>query len=402
MQIVTSINKVSYLIIGGGIGGLAAALSIAGTGRSVHVLEQAPEFGEIGAGLQLGPNAMAVLDKFGLFEAISEFAFFPKRLVLMDAMSGKELTALDLGESFRNRYGYPYAVMHRTDLHTVLLNACRRNSRIALLNDKKVESVDNVEDQVKVTCSDGSSYMAEAVIGADGLWSKTRKLLIDDEPICSEYVAYRGTIPMEEVVSYAGLDDVTIWVGPDRHLVQYPVRRKELFNQVVVFKSYNYKKELEETTDWGTTEEMDERFSDCCETVRNAVSYIKRHRRWPLYDREPIDNWTKGRITLIGDAAHPMLQYLAQGACQAMEDAVTLGEKLNSYSNDVEKAFSKYQEERVPRTARVQKNARVFGEILHIGDEVGTLLRDTLLEQRSSEDFKAVDWLYGHYNLVNQ
>jgi 3-hydroxybenzoate 6-monooxygenase len=393
----TKTNQVSFLIIGGGIGGLAAALSITQKGHSVHVLEQAPEFGEIGAGIQLGPNAMAALDKFGLFEAISEYAVFPRRLVWMDAMTGKELTALDLGSAFRERYGYPYAVMHRSDLHTVLIDACKKNNQITLLTNKAVVSTENSGEKVLVTCSDDSIYVADAVIGADGLWSKARKLLIEDEPVCSEYVAYRGTIPMSEVVAHAELDDVIVWTGPERHLVQYPVRRKELFNQVVVFKSHQYKKELEETEEWGTTKEMDERFSDCCPTVCNAVKYIQRHRRWPMYDREPIDNWTVGRFTLLGDAAHPMLQYLAQGGCQAMEDAVTLGEKLSLHASDVEKAFSAYQEERIPRTAKVQRSARIFGEMLHLGDEVGTLLRNTVLEQRSSEDYSVVDWLYGQY-----
>ncbi|MEJ9233131.1 FAD-dependent monooxygenase [Peribacillus butanolivorans] len=396
----TKLNHVPFLIIGGGIGGLAAALSIAETGRSVHVLEQAPEFGEIGAGLQLGPNAMAVLDKFGLLDVISEYAVYPKRLVIMDALSGQELTTLNLGQAFRERYGYPYAVMHRTDLHLVLLNACKENNQITLLTNKTVTSVQDQETQALVTCADESSYLAEAVIGADGLWSKTRKLLIDDEPVCSQYVAYRGTIPISEVNSHAQMDDVIAWIGPDLHLVQYPVRRKELYNQVVVFKSYEYQKELEATENWGTTEELDERFSQCCPNVLNAVSYIQRHRRWPLYDREPINNWTVGRISLLGDSAHPMLQYLAQGACQAMEDAVTLGEQLTLHNNDIEKAFSTYQEERIARTAKVQQNARKFGDMLHTGDEVTTLLRNKLFEQRKSDDYSPVDWLYGQYAPV--
>jgi len=396
------LNEVSFLIIGGGIGGLATALAVADANESVLVLEQATAFGEIGAGLQLAPNAMAVLDKFGLLEEISDYAVYPQRLVIRDARTAEELTALSLGKAFRERYGYPYIVMHRSDLHTVLLNACRKRENIELKTQKKVIAAENTDGKVRVTCSDGEVYLAKAVVGADGLWSKTRKLLADDEPICSQYVAYRGTIPISEVSAHAGFDDVIAWIGPEQHLVQYPIRRKELYNQVVVFRSHQYSKELEQTDAWGTVEEMEERFKSCCPEVRSAISFIQRHRRWPLFDRNPISNWTTGRITLLGDAAHPMLQYLAQGACQALEDAVCLGEKLKTYPSDVEAAFAAYQQERMGRTAKVQRNARKFGDILHATDELAIWLRNQLFAMRTQEDFKPVDWLYGQHVLAQR
>jgi len=390
------------LIIGGGIGGLAAALAISEKGEEVCVLEQAVEFGEIGAGLQLGPNAIAVLDRFGLLDAISEYAVYPQRLVIRDALTAQKLTALNLGPAFRERYGYPYVVMHRTDLHTVLLQACRNQANIRLETNRTVVSTENVGEKVLVTCKDGSVYQAKAVIGADGLWSKTRKLLVEDEPICSEYVAYRGTIPIAEISTHAGLDDVIAWIGPELHLVQYPVRRKELYNQVVVFRSHRYVKELEHTDAWGTVEEMEERFQQCCPEVRNAVTYIQRQRRWPLYDRNPIGNWTTGRITLLGDAAHPMLQYLAQGACQALEDALCLGDHLERNPANIDAAFSAYQRERIERTSAVQQNARKFGDMLHATDDLTILLRNKLFAQRTDEDFGPVDWLYGQHVLANR
>jgi salicylate hydroxylase len=220
----------------------------------------------------------------------------------------------------------------------------------------------------------------------------------DDKPICSQYVAYRGTIPMSEITTHAGtdMDDVIMWIGPYLHLVQYPVRRGELYNQVVVFKSFRYK---EGSDDWGTPEEIDEHFGKCCEPVRHAVTFISRQRRWPMYDREPIDNWTSGRVALLGDAAHPMLQYLAQGGCQALEDAACLTELLHQHGDDFGKAFSAYQQERVPRTASVQRNARTWGEIIHAADPIAVLLRNTIMEQRSPLDTSYVDWLYSRrYN----
>jgi 2-polyprenyl-6-methoxyphenol hydroxylase-like FAD-dependent oxidoreductase len=390
------VNEGSILIVGGGIGGLATALSIAKTGRSVCVLEQASEFAEFGAGLQLAPNAMAVLDQLGVLEAVYDKAVFPRSMVLMDAMSGEQLSSLDLGEVFRRWYGYPYIVTHRSDLLDALLHACRANHLITLLNNKEVISVEDLGGQVQVGCSDGSVYKAEAVIGADGLWSSVRKMFSDDKPVASHFVAYRGTIPTSEITQ-ANMDDVVCWIGPHLHLVQYPVRRKELYNQVVVFKSFRYR---ENSDDWGTTAELDQRFSACCSSVRNAVNFIQRQHRWPLYDREPIDNWTKGLITLLGDSAHPMLQYVAQGACQALEDAVCLGEELQLQGNDIRKAFLTYQQERIPRTAEIQRRARMFGDILHTDDKTAILLRNALLTQRRSDDYSVVNWMYAKFAAI--
>lgn len=386
------------LISGGGIGGLAAALAAAESGISSTVLEQAPQFGEIGAGIQIAPNAMAVLDRFGLLGEIEKVAVFPKRLVLKDVYTGRELSTLDLGEQFKERYGYPYAVLHRSDLHRALLNACTANSNITLMNDQIIQTAAETADGVIVTNQRGETFEGEALIGADGLKSNIRKLFTDDEPICSEYVAYRGTIPIEEI-SHANMEDVIMWIGPNLHLVQYPVRRGELYNQVVVFKSYEYKAGSD---DWGTPEELDRRFAGSHPLVQTAISFINRQIRWPMFDRLPIDNWTQGNITLLGDAAHSMLQYLAQGGCQALEDASYLADMLKEHNGNYNKAFLAYQEERIPRTAKVQTNARTWGEIIHSENPVTTLLRNTIMESRTSNDFTFVDPLYAYYKVTSK
>jgi 2-polyprenyl-6-methoxyphenol hydroxylase-like FAD-dependent oxidoreductase len=384
----------SLLIVGGGVGGLACALAVAQTGRPVHLLEQAPAFGEVGAGIQLGPNATAVLDRLGVLEALSQDAVFPNRLVLMDAVAGTPITALDVGASFRERYGNSYLVAHRVDLHRVLLDACRAHALITLETGKAATAVEDLIDRARVTCADGSVYEAEALVGADGLHSTVRRLLSDDEPVCSRYVAYRGTLPMSQVTEHAGIDDVVMWAGPDMHLVQYPVRRGELYNIVAVFKSPSYV----EGGDWGGPEELDACFGALCPGVRDARGMLERHRRWPMFDRLPIASWTRNRITLLGDAAHPMLQYLAQGGCQALEDAVCLAEALDRH-DDANDAFVAYQQERIPRTARVQTTARTWGEICHVGG-IGRDLRNALLAERRADDFGTVDWLYGHRQLA--
>ncbi|GEO25348.1 3-hydroxybenzoate 6-hydroxylase [Alicyclobacillus acidoterrestris] len=386
----------SILVIGGGIGGLAAALSIARTGQSVCVLEQAPEFSEIGAGLQLGPNAIAVLDNLGLYDEIKKYAVFPERLVLMDAIRERELSALDLTKEFLHRYGYPYAVMHRSDLHAVLANACRQEENMLLITDKKVVNMHDLGSEVEVQCQDGSTYMANAVIGADGLWSTTRKRLVEDEPIPDGFVAYRGAVPLSGMNAHARLEDVVMWIGPDMHFVQYSVRGNELYNQVAVFKSKRYHEGVE---DWGGPDELDAHYQICCPTIQKAMEYIHRDKHWKMFDREPIDNWTMGRISLLGDAAHPMYQYMAQGACQAIEDAECLGRMFEKYGDDIQHVFAEYQNERIPRTARVQRSVRTWGHIIHASDPTTVLLRNTILERRASSDLSFVEWIYGGHNI---
>jgi 3-hydroxybenzoate 6-monooxygenase len=385
-------DRIPLLVVGGGIGGLAAALGLARKGRPVHVVEKAPEFGEIGAGLQLAPNASRMLDRLGVLSEIHKNAVFPRRLVWLDAVAGKEITALDLGEKFQATYGYPYVVMHRSDLLDALLAACRAETRITLETSRDVVAVEPLGAGARARCADGTVYECDTLIGADGLWSPTRRLVVPDEgePICSHYVAYRGTIPMHEMSEHAGLDNVVMWAGPEMHLVQYPVRRGELYNQVAVFKSHRYRPDSD---DWGTVEELEAHFGRACAYVQGALKLIRRNRRWPMYDREPVADWTRGRIGLLGDAAHPMLQYLAQGAAQAIEDAVCLADCLDRHGGDDAAGLRAYQEARYLRTARVQITARFFGEVCHV-DGVGRTLRNATFADRPHDRFFEVDWLY--------
>jgi 2-polyprenyl-6-methoxyphenol hydroxylase-like FAD-dependent oxidoreductase len=387
------LSRIPLLIIGGGIGGLATALAASRGGHCAHVIEKAEEFAEIGAGLQLASNATRMLDRLGILGEVKKHATFPKRLVMMDAVSGQEITALDLGPKFLAHFEYPYIVMHRSDLLTAELEACRASGRITLEANKEAVHIEDLGDGARVICSDGSAYECDALVGADGLWSKTRKLVHDDgEPICSQFVAYRGTIPIEEAPAESEFDAMVLWVGPDLHFVQYVVHHGTLFNQVAVFRSYRYKADSE---DWGTVEELEEHFGKMCPRVRKAVAKIKRNRRWPMLDRLPISNWTRNRITLLGDAAHPMLQYIAQGACQALEDATCLGDSLKNYGGIAARAFAEYQQRRIPRTARVQSAARFFGDLKHVHG-VGIPIRNALLAKRTRDDFEYFEWLYGY------
>jgi 2-polyprenyl-6-methoxyphenol hydroxylase-like FAD-dependent oxidoreductase len=386
-------RRLPFLIIGGGIGGLTTALALSRKGYPVHLIERATEFGEIGAGIQIAPNGSRMLDSLGVLDKIQAYAVYPQRLILVDALSGDLLTTLDFGEQFQRAYTYRYLVMHRSDLLTILLDACRQSDAITLETDREVVAIDDLGDGALVTCADGSTYECDALIGADGLHSVVRKYVIaDGDPICAEFVAYRGAISMEEVIESAGMDTIRYWIGPDLHLIQYPVRRGELYNQVAVFKSQRYRADSD---DWGTEEELEEHFARTDESVRKALARVKRDRRWPLYDRLPTENWTRHHITLLGDAAHPMLQHIAQGACQALEDAACLADMLANSQGDVSKAFLAYQGERIPRTARVQRSARLFGDIIH-SDGVAAMLRNVLLSGRAPDDYTYTDWFYGY------
>jgi 3-hydroxybenzoate 6-monooxygenase len=211
-------------------------------------------------------------------------------------------------------------------LLNILLNVCRRSDVITLETHREIVAVEDLGNGARMSCADGSIYERDALIGADGLKSVVRKYVIDDgEAVRAEVVAYRGAIPMAEVIETAGLDTIRYWIGPNLHLIQYPLRRGELYNQVAVFKSYRYSPESD---NWGTGDELEAHFAR-----------VKRDRRWPLFDRLPTDNWTRHHITLLGDAAHPMLQHIAQGACQALEDAIYLAEAFANHQGVVNKAF---------------------------------------------------------------
>ncbi|HEU5348474.1 MAG TPA: FAD-dependent monooxygenase [Ktedonobacterales bacterium] len=389
----TQRQRIPFLVVGGGLGGLTLALALSRKGYPVHVLEKAHDFGEIGAGIQIAPNASRVLDELGILEEVRPSVVHPQRLLLVDALSGEHLTALDFGEPFQRAYTYRYFVMHRNDLLSALLNACRQSDAVTLETHREVVAIEDLGDGARVTCADGTSYDCTALVGADGLKSIVRSYVIGDgEPVCAEFVAYRGAVPMEEVIETAGLDTIRYWIGPNLHFIQYPLRRGEIYNQVAVFKSQCYRADSD---DWGTEEELEAHFAVTHESVQRSLTRIKRDRRWPMYDRPPSDNWTRHHITLLGDAAHPMLQYIAQGACQALEDAWCLAEAVASTEGDVDMAFRRYQAVRLPRTAHVQRSARLFGDIIH-SSGVTALLRNVLMTQRAPDDFTYTDWFYGY------
>jgi 3-hydroxybenzoate 6-monooxygenase len=381
------------LIVGGGIGGLTAALALARQGIPSQVIEQASEFKEIGAGIQLGPNAFWMLDVLGLTEPISALAVFPNNLIMMDSISGEEITRISLGAAFRKKFHHPYALIHRADLHNVLLDACRKSNRIRLDASQKVMTVDETRGGIAVKTESGKDYRGAALIGADGLWSTIRQIVVGDgKPKPAGHITYRAVLPRSEIPEQYRWNDMGFWAGEKVHFVLYPLRTGELYNLVAVFHSDRYE---EGWDSFGDPAELHERFAGKCEPVRALLNKIESWRMWVLCDRPPIKDWSKGRITLLGDAAHPMLQYLAQGACMSIEDAVCLADKVVAKDGDYAAAFQAYQQARYLRTGRVQIMARIYGEFYHAGG-VAKELRNMMLGSRTPEDAMAgMEWLYG-------
>ena len=380
------------LIVGGGIGGLATALALARVGYRSRVLEQASSFKEIGAGIQLGPNVFKIFSILGLTEAISRLATFPESLVMMDCVTAQEVTRIPLGQAFVDRFKFPYALIHRADLLGVLLDACRQSEMITLETSRHVNSMEDRGDRVSVTTAEGSRYEGAALIGADGLWSTVRSMLLGDgKPRVSGHIAYRAVLPTEEVPPHLRWPSMAFWAGERTHLVHYPIRGGKLFNLVAVFHSNRYE---EGWDSYGDPTELHERFAGTCEQVRTMLSKIESWRMWVLCDREPVKVWTRGRVALIGDAAHPMLQYLAQGAGMAIEDAYCLSEQLKTAQGEFEAAFQAYNRLRYLRTARAQLMARLYGEVYHASG-VAREVRNQLLSERTTEQsYDGLAWIY--------
>ena len=390
-------EQLPVIVAGGGIGGLAASLALVRQGFKVVVLEQAPEIGEIGAGIQLGPNAFHAFDALGVGEKARSRSVFTDELIMHDAIDASLVGRVPTGEAFRKRFGNPYAVIHRVDVHLSLLEGAQETGKVEFHTSTRVERVEQDETSVTVTDQNGKTYRGIALIGADGGKSVIRTQFVNDPPRVTGHVVYRSVIDKAEFPKDLQWNAASIWVGPNCHLVHYPLRGGEQYNVVVTFHSRNKE-------EWGVTEgsreEVQSYFTEICPKARQLIDLPKQWKRWATADREPIGQWSFGRVTLLGDAAHPTTQYMAQGACMAIEDAVTLGEALRVNNNDFIKAFDLYQRSRITRTARIVLSGREMGRIYH-AKGVERLVRNSLWKGRTPEQFyDAIAWLYG-WNVGN-
>jgi 3-hydroxybenzoate 6-monooxygenase len=395
----TPTSAQSVIVCGGGIGGLAAALALVRQGYQVQVLEQAPEIGEIGAGIQLGPNAFHAFDALGVGEQARSLAVYTDSMVMHDAIDESLVGRLETGEAFRRRFGNPYAVIHRADIHTSLLEGVRRSERATFHTNTRVERVEQDEAAGTVSAIDqnGKRWTGQALIGAEGGKSVVRAQYVNDSPRVTGHVVYRAVVDQADFPDDLKWNAASLWAGPKCHLVHYPLRGGEQYNVVVTF--HSRQQETWGVTD-GSKEEVESYFQGICPKARQLIELPKTWKRWATADREPIGNWVFGRATILGDAAHPTTQYMAQGACMALEDAVTLGEALRVCQQNWDTALPLYQKNRIARTARIVLSGREMGRLYHAAG-VERLVRNSLWKGRSQDRFyDAVDWLYS-WNVDN-
>lgn len=382
----------TILLVGGGIGGMAAALALSQAGYEVDVVEQAPELGEIGAGIQLGPNAFAAMDALGCGPRARARAVYNDDLLMMDAIDESVVGELHVGDAFRTYFGNPYAVIHRADIHLSIYEEAQTHDNIRIHTDARIVEVDIGDKSVRIKDQKGREWKGLALIGCDGVKSVVREKLIGDTHRVSGHVVYRAVCPADEFPEDLRWNAATLWGGPNCHLVHYPLRHGEEYNIVVTFHS-------REKEEWGvregTREEVLSYFTEIAPKPHQLLEHASVWQRWSTADRDPTTQWGKGRATLLGDAAHPPLQYMAQGACMAMEDAVTLREALRVCDRDIEKAFQMYETVRIPRTARIQLSAREMGRIFHASG-AERLVRNKMWQGRTQERYyQALEWLYG-------
>lgn len=391
--------KKQVLVAGGGIGGLAAALGASRAGWDVRLYERAAAFSEVGAGVQIGPNVVRRLQAWGLQQRLQAVAAFPSRLQVRSALSGKELAVLPLGPTAVERYGAAYATIHRADLHGLLLDGLAQYTDAHIHLGLAIDSFADTGDVVTVRTSQGRVVEGDALIGADGLWSGTRNQLLGTmPPRVTGHLAYRALVPQQALPEALRTRQITAWLGPHLHAVQYPVRCGELQNLVVIVQG-PAPQDLENWDHAANADGLAHALQGTCTALQDLVQGLADAgagwRLWPLCDRPPVrnaDDMARGLVALLGDAAHPMRPYLAQGAGMAIEDAAELQRALAMHDLDVPLRLRRYALNRWQRNARVQARSTRNGRIFHATGPVrwGRDLSLRLLGERLLD----VPWLY--------
>lgn len=391
----TNMARQQVLIAGGGIGGLAAALACTQHGVPVQLIERAAQLSEVGAGIQIGPNVTRILQAWGLGEALAQVAAFPPRLQARDAQTGQVLGTLTLGERAQALYGAPYAAIHRADLQGLLHRAAQA-AGVDMRLGQTVHGWCETADGVQVNTTDGPSVQAGALIGADGVWSAVRQQLLGDAPArFTGHLAYRALVAQADLPAHLRSDQVTVWMGPRLHVVHYPVRSGQWLNLVAIV----HGAKPEPTQDWdqvGQTQALMQAMGAVGRDLHERLASVPAWRQWALHDREPLTGlkqMAQGRVALLGDAAHPMRPYLAQGAGMAIEDAHVLAQCLCIDNATVPEQLQAYAEQRWVRNARVQARAIRNGRIFHAQGAVA--LGRNLSMRLMGERVMDVPWLYG-------
>ena len=380
------------LVAGGGIGGLATALALARYGIASHVLERRPAFHEDGAGIQIGPNGTRILRRLGVADTLRPHVGVPEALRVRDGRTGAELARLPLGRWIAMRHGAPYWVAHRKDLHSALLQTARAEPLIALSMGFDASEVASDAGHVAVAAENGQAWSGKAFIATDGIWSPLRQLLFDAAApkFCGKSAA-RSVVPVDELPEDFHRPETTIWLFKNAHVVHYPVSGGEELAVVVVLDDRH------DSCDWSAPVPpswVQQKMPECAEPLQALILQARGWKQWALHTLPVPRHWTRGPIALLGDAAHPVLPFLAQGGVMALEDAMVVADALHR-STDVTAALKWYQRQRRPRAIRVARASRRNGSIYHLSGPQA-LARNLVLRKVPPQRLMArYDWLYG-------
>lgn len=397
------------IISGGGIGGAAGALALALRGADVTLYERAAEFKEVGAGLQIGPHGWRMLESWGLLDQIVAAGYLPEDMQFRDAVNRETILTMRFDEEFQQHYGGRYLVIHRSDLLNILVTnaeaaGAKLHNGVLVTDSRTVDGGIEVDIESSINKGeDNKTLLVDAFLAFDGIHSVMRKKLVDDAPVASSYVAYRGTSKLAEDAEMKDLKSVIGYIGPHVHFIQYPLRGGELLNQVAVFESQRYldgRTASDIPEDWGNPEELDRAYNHCDPFIQDRLDTLWRNNWWQMSDREPLENWRIGRMLLLGDAAHPPLQYLASGAVMAMEDAEAVAlfaaDAARAGNLDWEEVLAEVEAERRPRCSRIQTVGRFWGELWHV-EGTARLIRNEVFRQADRNGwFIYADWLWGY------
>ncbi|MCB1509826.1 MAG: FAD-dependent monooxygenase [Hyphomicrobiaceae bacterium] len=381
------------LIAGGGIGGLTLSLALAKWGRRSRILEARDTFSEAGAGIQLGPNATRLLRDFGIATGLGRSAVSPEGIHVRDGISGQFLADLPLGSWIESRHGAPYLVTHRADLQSALLDAVRASPLIEISNGFRVEAISEDAAGVHVRNSDGTVATGPILVGADGIWSRIRTLLHPDFALTySGTAATRAILPMSEVPTEQRALRTGVWLAPSAHIVHYPVRGGDALAIVVITS------DPDPGVGWGipvSAESVMSHVTGFDSSVRLLLSRADDWHRWALFNPKPLRRWSRGRVTLLGDAAHPILPFLAQGGAMAIEDAAVLGWEIARGYGTYTHIFQAYEDQRITRVTQVQKSSRDNGTAYHLSGIAATTRNLALASAPTNMIMQRYDWIYG-------
>jgi 2-polyprenyl-6-methoxyphenol hydroxylase-like FAD-dependent oxidoreductase len=367
-----------FLIAGGGIAGLAAGLGLARIGKPSHIFEKAPSFDEIGAGLQLGPNAVRALQWLGAWDAVAPYCVSPVEIHVCDGISGNILQRVPLGAEFAKQFGAPYRVAHRADLQNALLESVRSKPGIKLQTNAEVTDVSIAETTLSL--KSGKTFTGQAIIAADGVHSMIRNLVVGQPgKKRSGHTLHRGLVPIDSIPTSANADVVTLWLYPGGHVVHYSVSKGKQFNIVAAVEDSEIS--------------LGAAFRRACNPLADILAVKIKWTKWPAVDLAPAPIWNKNRTVLVGDAAHASLPYLAQGAAMALEDACVLSNAIQN-ANELESAFQDFTESRFKRTSAIQKKSRQLGRIYH-AKGILSQARNAVLKATPSKRFmNQMSWIY--------